>query len=369
MPKYTFNNKENEFFKDLKLEVDKHFAKKKKTGNWKLYSKSLILIPLAIFLYVMIVSGSMSNWGIASLSILFGLTLASIGFNVMHDACHGSYSENKKLNYAMGMSLNFLGSSSFMWKQKHNIIHHTYTNVDGIDDDIAKSPVLRHCYTQKWVPAHRYQHLYLLPIYCLTSIAWVFGMDFKKYFSGHIHNTEISGMDRKEHIIFWLTKAFYVGVYIVLPLFLLPLSQFLLFYLTFNVALGVILSVTFQLAHVVEGPEFEHVNIDEAIKSESSWAEHQVRTTANFATTNKIVNWYVGGLNFQIEHHLFPRISHVHYPEISPIVQQICEKHNIPYHNFPKMTDAIKSHWKVMKDFGQNEHPLEEKTKVQLNAA
>ncbi len=357
MPKYTFNNKDNTFFKELKEEVDKQFAGRKKTGNWKLYSKSLILIPLAILLYGFIISGTLSTGALVALSSVFGLTMASIGFNVMHDACHGSYSESKKLNNAMGMSLNFLGSSSFMWKQKHNIIHHTYTNVDGLDDDIAKSPLLRHCYTQKWTPAHRYQHLYLGIVYCLTSILWVFGMDFVKYFSNKIYNTEISGMNTKEHIIFWATKAFYVLAYILVPLMLLSTPMFFVYYLTSNVVLGVVLSVTFQLAHVVEGPEFEHVGLDEAVKSESSWAEHQVRTTANFATDNKIINWYVGGLNFQIEHHLFPRISHVHYPEISPIVQRVCAKYDIPYHNFPTMSSAVASHWKMMREFGQNEHP------------
>lgn len=357
MPKYTFNNKENSFFNELKYEVDQYFDGRKRTGDWRLYSKSVVLITVSLALYFLMMSGTLPAWGMFLSSAVFGLALASIGFNVMHDACHGSYSENKKLNNIMGMSLNLLGSSSFMWKQKHNVIHHTYTNVDGIDDDIAKSPVLRHCYTQKWVPAHKYQHLYLPFAYGLTTIAWVFGMDFKKYFSGKIHNTKISGMNTKEHIIFWLTKLFYVGVYMVIPFLLLPLSMFLIYYITMNVVMGINLSVIFQLAHVVEGPEFEYVGEEEAKKSENSWAEHQVRTTANFGTTNKILNWYTGGLNFQVEHHLFPRVSHIHYPALSPIVQKVCEKHDIPYYNYPTMWSSVKSHWKMMRLFGQNQFP------------
>src|SRR5688572_16355379 len=184
MYKVTFDNKNTEFFTALKTSVDNYFASSrlKKTGNWKLYTKTLTLIPAAVIIYISLLFFPM-HWAFAlSLCVCLGLIFASIGFNVMHDACHGSYSSRKWVNNLMGLTLNMLGGNAFIWKFKHNIIHHTYTNVDGIDDDIAKSPFMRHCGTQKWVPAHRYQHIYVIPLYALSSMLWVLFQDYVKYF-------------------------------------------------------------------------------------------------------------------------------------------------------------------------------------------
>ena len=185
MSKVTFNNKNNEFYQSLKIAVDDYFETNhlKKTGDWRLFSKTIILTAAGIAIYATLIFAPPVWWFALILCAVLGFTLASIGFSVMHDANHGSYSGNQKLNDFLGLSLNAMGASSFFWKQKHNIIHHTYTNVDGIDDDIAKSPVIRQCETQKWVPAHRIQHIYLLPVYCLSTIFWIYIMDFKKYFS------------------------------------------------------------------------------------------------------------------------------------------------------------------------------------------
>jgi linoleoyl-CoA desaturase len=286
------------------------------------------------------------------MSGLLGFILASIGFNVMHDACHGSYSGKKWVNEVFGYSLNALGGNAFVWKIKHNIIHHTYTNIDGIDDDIALTGMLRQCNTQKWKPVHRLQHLYLLIIYSITTIAWVFYTDFKKYFSKKIQTTPITNVTTREHLIFWGSKIFNVTVYILLPLLLKGWWFWLIFFISMHIVLGFTLAIVFQLAHVVEHTEFEVATIDPKI-IENEWAIYQVKTTANFATQNKIISWFVGGLNFQIEHHLFPRISHVHYPAISKIVKKICSQFDISYNEFPTMTKAIASHFRMMKKFGK----------------
>jgi linoleoyl-CoA desaturase len=357
MPKVTFNNKSNEFYTTLKQRVDAYFVEKNidKTGDWRLFHKAIVLFGLAIFSYVAAVN--YLNWGISAgvaiaLCAILGFAKASIGFNVMHDACHGSYSKNDTLNNIMGYSLNALGSVCFFWKQKHNIIHHTYTNVEGVDDDIAKAPLIRHCYEQKWLPMHRAQHFYLPVIYFLSSIFWVFLMDFQKYFSGKINNTERWKMDAKEHAIFWLSKVYYVSVFIVIPIMMVGTGAWFVGFMIYHGALGFTLAIVFQLAHVVEDAEFVAAYNDTHI--DESWAKHQVKTTANFARTNKIVNWYVGGLNFQIEHHLFPKVSHVHYPAISEIVKQTCADFDLHYNDFPTMWSAVKSHFKMMKEFGQN---------------
>jgi linoleoyl-CoA desaturase len=356
MAKVTFNNKDNTFYNELKGRVNEYFETQQldKEGNWKLYHKSFVLIGLSVVLYFALLFVTMPVVLALALCAILGLAMASIGFNVMHDACHGSYSKKDWLNTTMGYTLNILGGNSYIWKQKHNIIHHTYTNIDGIDDDIAKSPVIRQCYSQKWVPAHKVQHLYLPFIYAITSIAWAFIMDFQKYFSGKIYRTERWKMNLKENLIFWAGKVYFVLVYMAIPIKVVGFTPWLCGFLVMHVAMGFTLAIVFQLAHVVENAHFA-MAYDEDLTIEDSWAKHEVLTTANFAPNNSVVNWYVGGLNYQIEHHLFPRVSHIHYPAIGPIVKEVCAKHNIPYNEFPTMWSAVKSHFKMMKEFGQNQ--------------
>lgn len=355
MSKVTFSNRNNDFYVSLKASVDEYFKQGniKKTGDWRLFSKTIILIGTAITLYCLLLLFPVPSWVAVLMCAVLGFTLASIGFSVMHDANHGSYSTRVKLNDLLGLSVNAMGASSYFWKQKHNIIHHTYTNVDGIDDDIAKSPIIRHCESQKWVPAHKVQHLYLVPVYSLSTIFWIFIMDFTKYFSRKIFTTEAWKMSTKNHIIFWATKILYLFFYIALPIMVWGFLPWLVGYLVLNATMGLVLSLVFQLAHVVENTEFEHVPLDTTKHIETAWAEHQIKTTSNFAMGNKIISWFVGGLNYQIEHHLFPRISHIHYPSISKIVMQKCKEFNLPYNQYPTMMQALASHFRVMKSLGR----------------
>ena len=354
MAKVTFNKRNSIFYNELKSAVDQYFTSRnlKKTGNWKLYSKAVILICSAIALYIILLNVSMPVLLGIGLSGLMGLVLASIGFNVMHDACHGSYSSKKWVNNLLGLTLNALGGNAFIWKFKHNIIHHTYTNIDGIDDDIAKSPIMRQCQTQRWVPAHRFQHLYVVPVYAISSFAWVFLMDFTKYFTQKVHTTDLQKMSKTEHLIFWLSKVLYVSFYIVIPVLLVGWQAWAIGFASLHVVMGLTLALVFQLAHVVEHTEFESAGIDPK-QIENEWAIHQIKTTANFAPRNRIISWYVGGLNYQVEHHLFPRVSHVHYPAISSIVKQTCAKHNLPYHEYSTMSGAVASHFRMMKILGK----------------
>lgn len=357
MPKVTFNNRNKTFFNALKASVDQYFTSQqiKQTGNWQLYSKTAILAPAAILIYGALLYFHASLPVIISILLccLLGFVLASIGFNVMHDACHGSYSSRKWVNNLMALSSNLLGGNTFIWKFKHNIVHHTYTNVDGVDDDIALSPLMRQCETQKWFPPHRYQHIYGFLLYAFTSLAWFFVMDFTKYFNRKVHTTPMQKMDFKEHVIFWASKFLYAGVFVVAPILVVGWLPWMFGFLALNLTLGLTLAVVFQLAHVVEHTEFVHVELQDEKRIEEEWAIHQVKTTANFAPRNKFVSWFVGGLNFQVEHHLFPRISHIHYPAINRIVKQTCRQFNITYNEFPTMQQAIASHYRMIKQLGR----------------
>lgn len=354
MPKVSFNSRNSAFYSELKKNVENYFSQNqiKKTGNWRLYLKAATLVPVALILFILILLVPMSASLLILLSSLMGFVLASIGFNIMHDACHGSYSSKKWLNDTLGLTLNALGGNAFIWKFKHNIIHHTYTNVDGIDDDIAKSPIMRQCHTQKWVPAHRFQHIYVVLVYAISSFAWVFIMDFVKYFSQRVFRTSLQKMDRSEHFMFWLSKGLYLVFYIALPVIMIGWSNWALMFAFMHLSMGLTLALVFQLAHVVEHAEFELVeNNDKIIENE--WAIHQVKTTANFAPRNKIISWFVGGLNYQVEHHLFPRVSHIHYPHISRIVEETCKKYNLPYNVYSTMSSAVASHFRMMKLLGR----------------
>jgi linoleoyl-CoA desaturase len=356
MPKVTFNNKDKTFFNTLKARVDHYFASQqlKKTGNWALYSKTAILAPSAILIYALLIFiPSMPAIVAILLCCLLGFVLASIGFNVMHDACHGSYSSRSWVNNVMALSSNLLGGNTFIWKFKHNIVHHTYTNVDGVDDDIALSPLMRQCSTQRWFPPHRFQHIYGFVLYAFTSLAWFFVMDFTKYFNQKVHTTPMQKMDFKEHVIFWVSKLLYTGFFVALPIIVLGWLPWLFGFIALNLTLGLTLAVVFQLAHVVEHTEFVHVEENEPKRIEEEWAIHQVKTTANFAPRNKFISWFVGGLNYQVEHHLFPRISHVHYPAINRIVKQTCRQFNITYNEFPTMQHAIASHYRMIRELGK----------------
>ncbi len=354
MPKIIFNNSNNDFYVSLKLGVDNYFSQQKikKTGDWRLFSKTIILIGSAVTIYAVLMLVNIPALPAILLALVLGFIAACIGFSVMHDANHGSYSPNNKLNDLIGLSANALGASSFFWKQKHNIIHHTYTNVDGIDDDIAKSPIIRQCESQKWVPAHKVQHLYLLPVYALSSIFWIFFMDFTKYFTRKIYTTDAWKMNIKNHVIFWITKVWYALIFIAIPIYIWGWLGWLTGFLLMNVSMGLTLSLVFQLAHVVENTEFEHISLDTTKHIDTAWSEHQLKTTSNFAMGSKTISWFVGGLNYQIEHHLFPKVSHVHYPAISKIVQQKCREFNLPYNQYKSLGQALASHFRVMKQLG-----------------
>lgn len=352
MPKVTFNNQNKIFFNSVNTDVEKYFKEYdlKKTGNNKLYFKSFILISAAVVLYILLVAVHINPFIAALLCCVFGFVQATIGFNIMHDANHGSFSKKKWINNTMGLTANMMGANAWMWKQKHNITHHTYTNIDGMDNDIDQMPFMRLCPSQKKLKLHRYQYIYCFSLYGIMSF-WIFITDFKKYFRKKVGDIPMPKMEKKEHIVFWITKALYIFLFLALPIWLVGFAPALIGFALMHATLGLTLAIVFQLAHVVEATHFiDANNSTQQIKHE--WAVHQIQTTADFATDNKIVSWFTGGLNFQVEHHLFPKISHVHYPAIHKIVKDACQKFSIRFNNYPSVHSALFSHFRFMKQLG-----------------
>jgi linoleoyl-CoA desaturase len=270
----------------------------------------------------------------------------------MHEGAHNSYSNKSWLNKISAYMLNILGGNAQFWRIKHNINHHTYTNIEGLDGDIDIKPLMRLSEGQPRRSFHKFQHIYGFGLYGISYFIWIFIQDFQKYFSGKIAAGNHPKMTLKDHFIFWISKLWYVTIYLAVPILSLGLGTALLGYLVMGVCCGLFLSVVFQLAHTVEGLEFPTPN-PETQKIEQEWAIHQVTTTSNFATKNKVICWLLGGLNFQVEHHLFPRISHIHYPRINAIVKETCAEFNVPYQEHPTMFKAIRSHLTYIKHLGR----------------
>jgi linoleoyl-CoA desaturase len=343
----TLNSRVNEYFKSNQLS---------RNANYEMVIKTIFMYTIYFGPYVLMITGLVSNaWLMLGLCLIMGMGLAGIGLSVMHDANHGAYSNKSWVNNLLGLSLNLVGGNSFNWKVQHNVLHHTYTNIHEVDEDISPRGILRMCPHGDWKPIHKFQHLYAWFFYGLMTLVWVIFKDFVR-----INKYEKDGLVKKQRssyrseltmMIIW--KIFYVAYVVVLPLVLLPIAwwQLLIGFIAMHYVAGFILAVIFQPAHVIDGTEYPMP--DENGKMDNSWAIHQLYTTTNFANKNQILSWYVGGLNFQVEHHLFPNVCHVHYRKISSIVQSTAEEFGVPYKSEPTFIGALIGHAKLLKQLGE----------------
>jgi len=311
---------------------------------------------LGLFLgpYVLIMTGVITaTWAMWLACVAIGVGMAGVGFSVGHDALHGALSKNQRVNAFVGLSFELMGVSSTMWRTVHNVVHHTYTNVHGVDIDLEPSPFLRlspHAPHRGW---HRFQHWFAIPAYGLLSMVWILTTDFVNLSGDRIARWRGRNASGREWTRLIATKLIYASWAIVLPFLILPLPwwQIVIGMATVHVVGSVLLSLVFQLAHVVEGPE-QPLPGDDG-KMDEAWMEHELRTTSNFAPRNRLVGWYVGGLNYQIEHHLFPRVCSVHYPAISRLVEATAKKHDLPYQSIPTFRSALASHLRMLKQFSR----------------
>ena len=348
------------FFTVLKTRVDKYFNDNgmSKHANATMVIKTMVLLsgyilPFFALLYFTPSLGfSMMLW------FIMGLSLAGIGMSVMHDANHGAYSSNKTVNFLMGHTLNLVGGSVFNWKLQHNILHHTYTNITHIDEDIEDRLVLKFSPHTKTKWFHKFQWIYAMFFYGLLTFYWVLAKDFVQYaqFTKSGVNPGNKSENRSTLIKIILIKVFYFLAVIVMPIvvFHIPVLQLLSGFLLMHFVAGIILTTVFQLAHTLE--QTAHPMPVNGI-IENDWAIHQLNTTVNFSRKSKILSWYIGGLNFQVEHHLFPKISHVHYPALSHIVKQTAEEHGIPYLENESLLSALQSHFRYMREIGTLPNP------------
>ena len=342
----TLNSRVNQYFKDNKLA---------KTGNWKLYFKSVVMFTLLIAPFVLILSLNISDWYKLLLAVVIGIGMAGVGMNVMHDGNHGSFSKYPWVNKLMGSSIYILAGNVFNWKVQHNLLHHTYTNIKDHDEDLDAGMILRFSKHAKWRPHHRFQHLYSILLYGLLTLKWAILTDFIQL--TRYQKRKLSYANSKSHSTQWvgliISKIIYFSVWILVPIFVFNFLwwKVLIGFFVMHYTAGLILSLVFQLAHVIgeaDMPLPEKGTGD----MKNSWAVHQLKTTVNFSTKNRIINWFTGGLNHQIEHHIFPHISHIHYTKISEIVKKTAREFNLPYNEYKTTRSAIFSHFKFLKQMG-----------------
>jgi len=351
-PRIRFNNKKyGDFVKDLKESVNQYFETNRvsKHADYRMVLKTICMLSLYIIPYFLIMFGHFSEGIMLCLAVVMGTGLSGIGFSIAHDALHSAYSSNEKVNKFLGMTMNLVGANDYMWKIKHNIKHHTFTNIYEKDEDLSVVKFLRLSPNAPHRGIHRLQHIVAFLAYSLLSLSWVFYTDYNKIF-----RYKDNAHPRKEMIKLFAFKLFYYGYILVLPLCLLPIPWWhvLIGFVAMHLVGGFIITIVFQLAHVVE--DTDHPEPEEGLV-DNAWIVHQMETTANFAVRNPVITWFVGGLNFQVEHHLFPQICSIHYPEISQIVERVAKKYDITYYNHHSFWSAVSSHYKTLKKFGRQE--------------
>ena len=355
MKKITFPGRVG-FYTEVRNRVDHYFEANRisKNADWRMVLKTVVILVWLVAAYVLFLfSASSLIWVIVS-AIAIALGFAMVGFDIMHDGIHGSYSKKTRLNQVMGFTLDLIGGSHMMWRHKHNILHHTYTNINEFDDDIQVFGILRFSPEQPWRPCHRFQHLYAFPAYSLMTLLWVMRGDFQKFFTGKIGDYNLPKPSVAETFLFFLAKIFYFGYMLVLPMFFHPILHALIFFLLLHAVLGFTIATVFQLAHIVEDNAFPRPDQDTG-EIDNEWAIHQVETTANFSPKSRLAAWHFGGLNFQIEHHLFPRICHIHYPAISKIVERTCQEFRVTYVSYPTLREAVVAHYCFLRKLGRKD--------------
>ena len=353
----TFANTHRDFISILNKRVNEHFKTNNisKHGNATMYVKTVCMFLIYLTPYALVMTGVISGAvPFFASAVVMGLGLAGIGLSVMHDANHGAYSKKAWVNTLMSYSLDLVGANSFNWRIQHNVLHHTFTNVHEHDEDISPRGVLRLSPSTPWKRVHRYQHIYAWLLYGMMTIVWLFINDYVR-----MVRYDRLGLARKqkanvtrEWFILIFSKLVYIGYIFVIPLLFSPLLwwQVLVGILVMHYVAGFILAIVFQPAHVVEGTEYPEP--DESKTLENAWAVHQLLTTTNFGNRSRWFSWYVGGLNFQIEHHLFPNICHVHYHSIAGIVRKTAHEFGLPYKSFNTFLGALQGHSRLLKHLG-----------------
>jgi len=343
-----------EFEKELKRRVSVYFEDNSvsRKDNGGMYLKTLLAVLWVAVSYFLLVFARLPVWGVIPAAASLGVALNALSFNVMHDALHGAYSERAWVNKLMGHFLDLIGGSSYFWYRKHNYFHHSYPNIAGHDDDIEAGVFARLSPHHKRYFFHRYQHIYIWLLYGFLAIKWHLFDDFYTFFTKRINGHEIDRPGGRDALVFFGGKLFFLIAAFVIPSFFYPVVYVIGLYMFVALIQGLIMSVVFQLAHCNEDAGFP-VHSGDSNDMDTSWMVHQLTTTADFDKGNQLLTWYLGGLNYQVEHHLFPKICHVNYPSLSRIVEETCREYKVTYNEYRSIFSGLRSHYNWLRLLGQ----------------
>lgn len=322
------------------------------TADARVWLRAAAMVALVVVPYVLVLTSVLTGWAALAACVLVGAGVAGLGLTLGHDAQHGALSRRGVVNRLAGLCFDALGVNGHYWRLTHNRLHHTFTNLAGLDDDLDVTPLLRMSPDRRRRPIHRFQHLFALPLYALLTLSWALLKDYAYLARRRLGPFRPVPRPRAHVATVLAGKAFHYGWTIVLPCVVLQpgLGAFLAGFLAMHVTASLILSVVFQLAHQVETTVYPERGPDG--RTARTWAEHQLATTSDFARGNALLTWCLGGLNFQVEHHLFPTICSVHYPHLSPIVEACARRHGLPFHAAPTFLSALRSHARRLRALG-----------------
>ena len=345
----------SDFQAELRRRIDAFFQEpgRRRRDCPRFYAKSIVILLLFFSLYGLLVFAAQSWWQALLLAVPLGLVTAGIGLNIQHDGGHQAASDRPWVNKLMAVTLDLIGGSSYVWRHRHNVLHHTYVNLTGHDTDIDIGALARITPFQKRRGIHRWQHYYMWALYGLMAIRWQLFGDYRSVITGRIDEHPIPRPKGWDLAVFIGGKTTFLVLALVLPMALHPWWVVLVFYGVVGMVTGVTLSVVFQLAHTVEEAAF--VEPPDRNELDQAWAIHQVVSSVDFGRTSRAAAWLLGGLNFQIEHHLLTRICHVNYPAISRIVEQTCRDFGVPYHEHPTLWSGLVSHYRWLRRMGRPE--------------
>lgn len=354
--KVKFEQADKTFHALLKVRVNQYFDDERlsRRADGRMVAKTVIWFAAFALAYGTYLAGVLPGASVLVVTAALGFIAACIGFNVGHDAIHGAYSFKPWVNRVLGYSFDLLGASSYNWSIAHNWLHHTFTNVPHVDSDLDPGPYMRFSPDRRLYWFHRFQHLFMWPLYTLTTLIWTFKKDWLQILERDPRTNKRAPTSRMLGMV--AGKAVHFSVFLVVPALLTPYSIGLIVgaYVLLQLVSGVTLALVFQLAHVVEGPVYPRPDDEGVLRT--SWAEHQLRTTANFAMGNPVATFLLGGLNHQVEHHLFSGVCHTHYPALSSIVRETATELGVPYHDNGSFLAALGSHYRVMRSLGQPAH-------------
>ncbi|MFY0601010.1 MAG: acyl-CoA desaturase [Cyclobacteriaceae bacterium] len=335
----------NSYFKDGNISTH---------ANGEMVVKSILLTISWFGVYYFLIFGNLPLAYTFPLWGLLGAIIALVCVNIGHDAIHGAYTKKKWLKNILCHTFNINGASAYMWKISHNHAHHTYTNVHGHDEDITPGDFFRISPETPLLKIHKYQHIYAFFSYTLATLSWVFAKDYVQFFQNKINNYDQNRHSVKEYFLLFFYKILNYSIYLVIPIMVMPFSWTNVVggYLIMHAVSGFYLAIIFMLAHAVEEVHFPLPDEEGVI--EDDWIIHQMHTTANFATRSWLAGFLTGGLNTQIEHHLFANICSIHYRPLSKIIKDTCEEYGMPYYDIPTFGAAIASHWRFLKKMGES---------------